>query len=135
MRTESNQVTAAAMIWSQHQSPLTQLLEGPSDIVRAQRGTISSDRDDLVITESAHRLDRVFEAPREIGPALPVEVYPVTARSHGSGEGVDIRSDRRFIPEPRKLQERKRRDRQPATRQIEPRIFGKDQEAHGVASA
>ena len=73
LRTESNQITAAAMIWPEHQLLLAQLPEGLRDIVRAERGAIPPDRDDLVISESAERLDRVFEALSEIDPALAVE--------------------------------------------------------------
>ena len=98
------------------------------DIARAERGAISPDRDDLVIAERAERLDRVFEALREIGPPLTVEANPFTTRFRSRGEDVDICHDRRLTPERWKLQERERCNWQPATREIELRLLGKDQQ-------
>jgi hypothetical protein len=72
--TESDKVTAAAMVRTEDELVRRQLRESPLEIDRAQPRAIPADSDDLVVAKLRNSLDCVFKTRRETATNLTMNV-------------------------------------------------------------
>lgn len=97
------------------------------DIERAETRTIAAYRDDFVITELGNCLDRIFEALGKTVSGLAMNMGTGNAHVPGGREKMNVDRWGKFGGKCRKIQERPRRHRERASRQIDMRSLGEDE--------
>src|SRR5688572_21338492 len=78
--TKRDQITAAAMVWAEHQPLRPQLSESLLDVVPAQPWAIPPDGDDFVIAKLRDPFHCVFKPGRESPPLLSMNLPPCPRR-------------------------------------------------------
>ena len=124
---KGDEVTTATMVRPEDELLRRQLGERLFDIERAKRWAIAAYRHEFVVTESGHRLDRVFKALRETAAGLAMNMRTGNARVSGGGEKVNVDRGGKFGGERGKIQKRPRRHRERAPRQIDVRSLGEEE--------
>lgn len=74
--TESNKVTAAAMVRAEDKLLRRQLRESALEIARAKGRAIPADRDNFLIAKLRDPFDRVLKSRRKTATLLPVNARP-----------------------------------------------------------
>lgn len=96
-------------------------------VARGETGTIAADDDDFIVSELMHFLDGVFQTRREIVAGLPVNSKAGPDGTVAGGKEMDIHSRRKFQAESGQIQEWTGRGRQAASREINMRLIGKNE--------
>ena len=122
-----DEITTAAMIRPEDKLLRRQLSKRVFDIERAKSRAIAAHRDDFVVTELGNRLDRVFEALGKTASGLAMNTWTGNTRVSGGGEKMNVDRGRKFGSERGKIQERPRRHRQRAPREIDMRFLGEEE--------
>ena len=86
----ADQITTAAMIWSQDEALLFELLEGDCYVFYPQRRTVTPDGDDLSVAERVKSLDRILETLPKISPGLPMNLRDVGPAKSAAGKQMDV---------------------------------------------
>jgi hypothetical protein len=94
--TESDKITAAAMVGTEDELLRRQLRESALDVAHAQLRAIPPDRDNFVIAKLRDSLDRVLKARREISAGLPVNAGTGRDRTSRGREQMNISRGRNF---------------------------------------
>jgi hypothetical protein len=122
-----DQITAAAMVRTEDQLLRRQLIERLFDIAGAKAGAIAAHRNDLVVTELCHPLDRVFEALGKIASGLAMNMGTGNARVSGGREKMNVNRWGKFAGKCRKIQEWSRGHRERAARQLDMHSLGEEE--------
>jgi hypothetical protein len=134
-RMKSDEITAAAMIWTENQLPGPQLGECPFDVARPQAGAIAADRDDLVVSKPGDSFDRVLKPGSKTNSHLAMNRSVRRSRCFSRREKMDIRRAGNLRAESSDLEERPRCLWESAPGQIDLDFVRKDKKrAPGHAS-
>ena len=115
------------MIGTEDELLRRELRESALDIVPVKARAIAADRDHFVVTELGNRLDRVLKARRKIPACLSMHTPTGNSDITSRREKMDIGRRRNFRPKRGKIQERPRRHRERAPRQIDMRFLGEEE--------
>ena len=113
------------MIGAEDEFSRGQLRKGALDICRAQTGAITPDRDNFVVAEIVHLLDRIFQARREIVAGLPMNPLRWKSDATSGSKEMDF-GFRRKPRESGEIEERPGRTREGAPRQVAVDFISKD---------
>ena len=105
-RAKRDQVTAAAMIRSQHQEPGLQFRKSPFDVARTKTRAIAADRNDFVIAQLMDFLDGILQPFGKSAAVLLVHAGFRRRRGNAAGrEEVNVYIAKKFGIESRKLEQ------------------------------
>jgi hypothetical protein len=122
---ESDEVTAAAMVWAEDKLLRRQLREGALDVGCAKPRTIPTDRDNFVIAKPRDSFDRVLKPRREIPARLPVNVRSDGDRFSGRREKMKINLRRNLKAQACATKKRPRRTGERTPPQVDVDFVGK----------